>query len=114
MSQPFTVSPNAFRLKRAGHVNRRSQLSRRVARHRGSCAAFRSQIRSQHSKRGAHRRRCAEALKLSLRDNRDRRQERSQGPARRKKESAAASCADRGGGKTAMNSTGSPATIAPV
>jgi non-homologous end joining protein Ku len=36
-------------------INRPSEPSRRVSRHRGSCATFRSQIRSQHSKQQVQR-----------------------------------------------------------
>ena len=50
MSQPVAISPNAFRLKRAGTINPPSQPSRRVSPHLRRYAAFRSQIRSQQSK----------------------------------------------------------------
>jgi hypothetical protein len=49
MSQPVAVSPNAFRLKCARHDHAPIPAITLRSPHRGSCAAFRSQIRSQHS-----------------------------------------------------------------
>jgi len=50
MSQPVAVSSRLARLKEQVTINRPSQPSRHVSPHRGSCAAFRSQILSQDSR----------------------------------------------------------------